>query len=181
VQKVLASLLKEDLVLLSGGHMIEGDATVIGEGSEAPGVACRPRDGVDRVLVSVEAANLDIRDILVVRIPSAENGTATTVSNCIDLGQLLHLEPTHLLTVVVIELEKRRGGDGRHAPQVDEAVSTRTEHELVVEAVILDLPHPVRMLRKDLEWLRRFSHVPELDFAVVTASDEVIRFVWIVV
>ena len=39
------------------------------------------------------------------------------------------------------ELEQRRGGDGRDAPEVDEAVRARAEHELVVEAVEGDLPH----------------------------------------
>jgi hypothetical protein len=58
------SLLKQDLVLFCGRHVVEGDSAVVGERGEAPGVTRGPRDRVHRVLVAIKAADFDIRYIL---------------------------------------------------------------------------------------------------------------------
>jgi hypothetical protein len=43
------------------------------------------------------------------------------------------------------------------------------------------LTHPVRVLREDLQRLCRLPHVPEFNLAVVAASNEVVRLVWVIV
>ena len=47
-----------------------------------------------------------------------------------------------MFKVVVFGLKERRGGDGRHPPQVHHAVRASAEQQLIMEPVILHGVHP---------------------------------------